>query len=155
MNKLPLRFLSVWDSIKAFFIKEEEIPIPKNTINWRHQESELLSRINEYRRENGKMTLLKDDMHYRLADERVLQCIEDGNINHRKFFLASGALFEQNFKSSSENLTMGEQYVPEMFCSWKDSIKSNKNLLDDWKYTGICVKRNSQGVLYACQLFSK
>jgi uncharacterized protein YkwD len=152
MKRLANHF---WQFIKRLFGFGDYSPQPKNTVLWKHQESDLLERINKYRAENGKTLLQKDDTHYKLADERILDCFEEGGISHKKFPLAAGFLYGLNYRGSSENLAHGQKDGPAMFKAWTYSAGHDKNLLGNYRYTGICLKRDHRGVLYGCQIFSR
>jgi uncharacterized protein YkwD len=144
-----------WEFLKRLFGFGGYDPLPKNTCIWRYQESDLLEKINKYRIENNRLPFKKEDTHYKLADERVLDCFEQGYISHKNFPLAVGFLENLNFRYPSENLGYGQKDGTAMFEAWKKSPGHNKKLLGNYKYTGICLKRDHRGVLYGCQIFSK
>ena len=144
---------------KIFKKKELEVkPIfePSNKMIWRERESVLLDKINEYRHNNGKPILLKDDKHYEIASNRNYTNLINMEISHDWFYskvrdvLSSVGVFK-----SSENLSYGYRTIDGIFNSWIKSDGHNGNILGNWNYTGISIAENDNGRFYVCQIFGK
>lgn len=59
----------------------------------------------------------------------------------------------QPFNGMAENVAYGAANGKEAFNIWKNSSSHRRNMLGDFKYTGIGTARDKRGVLYYTQIF--
>ncbi len=58
-----------------------------------------------------------------------------------------------SFHGMAENVAYGAQTAKEAFLLWKNSSGHRKNLLGNYKYTGIGTARSRNGTIFYTQLF--
>ena len=137
--------------------KPPEVLSVSQDIYWRVEEETLLKQINIYRKENNLPFLQQTDDLYRLAGIRVKKWIKLGyneNDNfHNFFFQDRQPYMDKGYINISENASYKYKYV---FYAWKKSEGHNNNILTkDWKYAGISIKYNSDGIKYVCLVLGK
>jgi uncharacterized protein YkwD len=59
----------------------------------------------------------------------------------------------KTYHSSAENVAYGATNAKEALAIWKNSSGHRKNILGNYKYTGIGTARNRQGIIYYTQIF--
>lgn len=129
--------------------------------------SRLLQEINSYRRSKGECELQRHSGLDRLAQEhceylrkhRGTFHLNGKNVSHFGFDgRALVARERYQMSSVSENVAAarypGRNPAPLMVELWKNSKDHHKNMIDDWTYTGIGVVVDSDGMVFATQLFS-
>jgi len=162
-------FLYLWMAIIIIFIiwalrnlqksnKNEIVPYKcKNTIIWEPKSLILYEKINIWREENNLKWLFPCDDMVILARTRIDYWIEN-DIKalelHSLFGIHRTPYFDLGLLKIAENASYG--YVNTIFEKWKFSEAHNKNMLNpEWKYIGIDIKKNKQGITLACLILAK
>ncbi len=129
--------------------------------------SRLLNEVNSYRATKGKSALQRHTGLDRLAQEhceylrkhRGTFQLNGKNVSHIGFDgRALVARERYQMANVSENVAAarhpGRNPAPLMVELWKGSKDHHKNMLEDWTHTGIGVVVDSDGMVFATQLFS-
>lgn len=129
--------------------------------------SRVLQEVNSYRLSQGKQELQRHSGLDRLAQEhseylrknRGSFTLNGRNVSHFGFEgRALVARERYNMENVSENVAAANhpgQSSPAVLLSlWKGSKDHHKNMLDDWTCTGVGVVVDSDGMVFATQLFS-
>ena len=129
--------------------------------------SRLHHEINYYRQSMGARELQRHPGLDRLAQEhseylrknRGSFSLSGRNVSH--FGFEGRALIARNLyqmESISENVAAANQpggnTTSTLIALWKGSKDHHKNMCDDWTHTGIGVVKDSDGMVFATQLFS-
>jgi uncharacterized protein YkwD len=124
--------------------------------------SRLFRDVNAYRRSQSGKDLQRHSGLDKLAQghsEYLLKnrgsfSLNGKNVSHFRFegrYLVARERFQM--PSVSENV--GASPIPQdLLQLWKASKDHNKNMLDDWTHSGIGVAVDSDGMIFATQLFS-
>lgn len=136
-----------------------------------HPDSSVSSRffqeVNTYRRNQGAKELQRHAGLDRLAQEhceylrknRGSFSLNGRNVSHIGFDGRSLIARERyNMENVSENVAAanhpGENMASVLVGLWKGSKDHNKNMLDDWTYSGMGVVVDSDGMAFATQIFA-
>lgn len=122
----------------------------------------LYDDVNSYRRSQGGRELqrhpgldsLAQAHSEYLRNHRGSFSLNGKNVSHMGFEGRSLVARERlQMASISENVVagLGTKNLIEL---WKDSNDHKKNMLDDWTHTGVGVAVDSDGMVFATQLFS-
>jgi uncharacterized protein YkwD len=119
-------------------------------------EKQLFELINKHRAEKNLSPLSFDSYVYSQAEK------------HNKFMISIGAKSHGNFEKRAENIAkklkvvaiaenLARNYTSneEMLEAWIDSSGHKKNLEGDFTHSAISIKQDSDGILYATQIFYK
>lgn len=162
-------FLYIWLAIIIIFIiwalrnfkksnKNEIIPYKcDNTIVWDVTTLILYEKINAWREKNGCKWVFPCDDMVMLARTRVDYWIKNdikASELHSLFGIHRTPYFDLGLLKIAENASYG--YENTIFEKWKASEAHNKNMLNsEWKYIGIDVRKNKQGITLACLILAK
>lgn len=117
----------------------------------------LFEMINNYRIANGLNKLVLDEDLSRLAYVRACEQECKGHIrpDGTRFFTIFGE-YDVYYKTVGENIAISSTNdIERIFNGWKDSESHNANMLENWKYTGICIIKIPETERYcALQLFA-
>jgi uncharacterized protein YkwD len=127
----------------------------------------LFQEINSYRRSQGKTNLQRHTGLDRLAQahseylrkHRGTFSLQGRNVSHFGFE-GRALMARERFQMAnvSENVAatskVGGSSSQRFLSLWKGSKDHHKNLLDDWTHSGIGVVVDSDGMVFATQLFS-
>ena len=141
---------------------------PKPAISDGSVSSRVYQEVNSYRRSRGAGDLQRHPGLDRLAREhseylrkhRGTFSLSGRNVSHFGFegrALAARELFQM--ENVSENVAACQRtsasQVPSMLVGlWKGSRDHHKNMCDSWTHTGVGVVVDSDGMVFATQLFS-
>lgn len=129
--------------------------------------SRLHQEVNSYRRSQGARELQRHAGLDRLAQQhceylrqhRGSFTLSGKNVSH--FGFEGRALIAREryqMENISENVAAanhpGKDPAPVLVSLWKGSKDHHKNMVDDWTCTGIGVAVDSDGMVFATQLFS-
>jgi uncharacterized protein YkwD len=129
--------------------------------------SQLFQEVNAYRRSKGADDLQRHHGLDRLAQEhceylrkhRGSFSLSGRNVSHIGFEgRALVARSHYQMENVSENVAAanhpGASATTTLIGLWKGSKDHHKNMCDDWTHTGIGVVKDSDGMVFATQLFS-
>lgn len=126
----------------------------------------VLQEVNQYRASRGKSQLARHAGLDRLAQEhceylrqhRGSFSLNGKNVSHFGFEGRTLAARERyNMSSVSENVAASSRCgnpASAMLELWKGSKDHHKNMLDSWTHTGMGVVVDSDGMVFATQLFA-
>jgi len=127
----------------------------------------LFQEVNAYRRSKGVKELQRHSGLDRLAQDhceylrqhRGTFSLAGGNISHMGSDGRSAVARERyNMSNVGENVAAanhaGGSPVQSLMSLFKTSAQQNKNLLDKWTHTGVGVVVDSDGTVFATQLFA-
>jgi len=127
----------------------------------------LFQEVNTYRRSQGAKELQRHAGLDRLAQDhceylrqhRGSFSLAGGNISHMgSDGRATLARERYNMVNVGENVAAanhaGNTPVPSLMSLFKTSSQQNKNLLDKWTHTGVGIVVDSDGTVFATQIFS-
>lgn len=122
-------------------------------------EQEIIMEINRYRQHNGKKPLQYDPKLTQLGIIKVKDMIENNYFDHLSptfnmpWELAG--LFGYDFVTFGENLARHYTNAKDVVGAWIASPTHNENLLKEkYQVTGVGIRKDQQGNLYFCNLFS-
>ena len=129
--------------------------------------NQLFQEVNAYRRSQGVKELqrhggldrLAQDHSEYLRQHRGSFSLAGGNISHMGSDGRSAVVRERyNMLNVGENVAAashaGGAPVPSLMSLFKNSAQQKKNLLDKWTHTGVGVVVDSDGMVFATELFS-
>lgn len=149
-----------------FSCSEEENGIYFNEINehvnlenvtYTDIESEILSLVNQHRKNLGLSILQKLNIISGVADSHTNYMIEIGQLSHDNFAMRSQYLMNNaNAKSVGENVAYGYNSAQGVFNGWLNSDVHRK-VIENPNYThfGISTELNSVGRNYFTQIYIK
>ena len=150
MNRIPLpAFLLVIITSGWLIITASFTPGPPGLAN------DVLKHTNQFRQSRGKSALLmRDDLNAiaRKHSEDMAKgrrAFGHGGYNQRE------AKVRSNYPSCSmaENVAYGARNGKEVVTLWKNSSGHRKNMLGNYKYTGIGTASDRRGTIYYTQIF--
>jgi uncharacterized protein YkwD len=122
-------------------------------------EQEIINEINLYRQDAGKKPLQYDPKLTQLAIIKVNDMIENNYFEHQSptfnmpWELAG--LFGYDFVTFGENLARHYTNAKDVVDAWIASPTHNENLLkESYQNVGVGIRKDNQGNLYFCNLFS-
>ncbi len=128
--------------------------------------SEIFNQVNAYRRSKGVKDVQRHAGLDRLAQEhceylrqnRGSFSIYGKNVSHYGFEGRAVAAREHyQMPNSSENVAAaynpGSNAAPAVIALWKESNDHHKNMLDTWSHGGVGVVVDSDGTVFATQMF--
>lgn len=137
-------------------------PHPENSLS-----GQVLKEVNSYRRNHGASELQRHAGLDRLAQEHCEYLREHRgtfgvygkNVSHFGFEGRAGIIRDQfQMQSSSENVgaanTAGKNPGPLLVTLWSESKGHDYNMLAAWTYTGVGVVVDSDGMVFATQIFA-
>lgn len=130
-------------------------PTTSDTILWEEKEYEIMEAVNDYRESKGLNRLLPEDTNYREAEIRCDYCIDHGTITHDNLPETRARMYEKGFDTITENLAVMYKNIPLLIKAWKSSVGHDRNMLGNWKYTGVRHKVDLRGHNFYVQIFSR
>lgn len=128
---------------------------PPKPIAWDYEEIELFTLVNDYRLDDNKPQLKKDDRLYVQAKVRNLTNIKKGTISHEGFNIISGIITRKDFKFCGENIGKGYYDNMHVLYAWIESDNHRDNMEHrGWTHSGVAITKDKQGRNYYCQIFA-
>lgn len=119
-------------------------------------ETDVLTAVNEYRKNNG-LSILKrvDDITFQ-ADDHTSYMISKKAVNHDNFAQRYEALVNDiGARSVSENIGYGYRTAEAVVAAWIKSEGHKKNIEGDFTHFGISVDQDNDGKNYFTNIFVK
>lgn len=120
-------------------------------------EKEILKETNEFRKSRGKKAFILNDSLCAIA-RRHSEAMASGKIpfGHKDFKLRekeARKVLQTPYASIAENVAYGSTTAEEVVTGWKNSPGHRQNMLGNFRYIGIGVAADKDGVLYFTQFF--
>lgn len=124
--------------------------------NYSQDETDVLTLINNYRKDKGLVTLEKVDFMSIKAEEHDTYMISVGTANHDYFQDRYEALVTNlGAKTVGENVAYNYTTPQGVFNAWLNSAGHRANIEGDYTHFGISIRTNADGKKYYTNLFMK
>jgi uncharacterized protein YkwD len=121
-------------------------------------ESSILQEVNKHRVSRGLAPLVANSildteasMHSQQMASKQVPFGHDGYATR----MARISQRLGGIKSSAENVAYGKMNAKEVVAAWLKSAQHKKNIEGNYNLSGIGISRNTQGIIYYTQIFSK
>ena len=163
MSNHPLRLLIVLCALVLTSCStNNEIELAENTsevtttISEKEIEADILSRINDYRVDNGYSSLIKLQSIKTQTNKHTNYMIDKNEISHdffyqRKQYLTSNA----SAVGVGENVAYGYSSAESVVNAWVKSEGHKKNIEGDFTHFDITAEKNADGKWYFTNIFVK